>query len=114
MNDSSEHPDIAIGYINFLKVAQQKVEADYRAWNHDAKPEYVEQNMPKLSGEGGKRYIRIVSESHGSRSAFGFIDKTTGDVLYAAGWKGPAKNFARGNVFDENYGCGRIRWTGVY
>jgi hypothetical protein len=34
------------------------------------------------------------------RSAWAFVDKTTGDVLKAASWKKPAKH-ARGNIFDE-------------
>ena len=110
---TTEHPDIAIAYLAFLRAAQAKVDADYRAFNRDADPDYVERNMPKLSGEGSARYIRIVSEQPGTRSAFGFVDKTNGDVLKAAGWKGPAKNFARGNVFDEHKGVGRVRWTGI-
>jgi hypothetical protein len=50
----------------------------------------------------------------GGRSAFGFIDKTNGNVLKPADWKGPAKNFCHGNIRDENKGCGRVRWTGVF
>jgi hypothetical protein len=115
MTDHTEHPDIGVGVLAFLKAAQEKVAADFAAWNHDATPEHVATYTPKLSLDGGKRYVRIVSQNGpGSRAAFGFIDKTTGDVLYAAGWKGPAKNFARGNVFDAQHGTARIRWTGVY
>lgn len=51
-----------------------------------------------LSVELGRRYAKIVSTSGASRSAWGFVDMTTGDILKAASWKGPEKNFARGNV----------------
>jgi hypothetical protein len=60
-----------------------------------------------LSTMEGKRYVRIVRSSHGSRSVWGFLDKTTGDILKAAGWKAPAK-IARGNIFAASQfdGCG--------
>lgn len=100
----------------FLEAAQAKVTAEYVEFCRDCTPEHIEQFRPRLSLEIGKRYARIVkSEANGSsRSAFGFVDLTTGDVLKADGWKGPAKNFARGNVADALHGCGRIRWTGVH
>ena len=49
---------------------------------------------------GGRKYIRIVSEHKlygGQRSAFCFVEKSTGNVLKCAGWKTPAKH-ARGNI----------------
>ena len=60
----------------------------------------------------GKKYIKIMS----SRSVWGFVvnvdnDKKfkKGDVLMAAGWQGPARNKARGNVLEGGFG---IEWTG--
>ncbi len=93
---------------DFLAAAQTAVDADYTRFDngHGGKG-------PTLVLENGKRYVRIVSESNGQRSAFGFVDTQTGDVLKASSWKAPAKNFARGNINDQNQGCGRIRWTGV-
>jgi hypothetical protein len=48
----------------------------------------------------GKKYLRIVEknewETYGS--VFCFVDKASGDVLKAAGWKTPAKH-ARGNIY---------------
>ncbi len=59
-----------------------------------------------LSLESGKRYVRVVvSDKHGSRSAFGFIDSFNGNVLKSAGWKAPAKNFPRGNIYTAHVGC---------
>lgn len=59
----------------------------------------------------GKKYIKIISDN----SVWGFIVNTDddkkfvkGDILMAAGYNNPARNKARGNVF-ENY---TIRWTG--
>lgn len=50
----------------------------------------------------GSKYYKIVkqvpNDPH-SRSAFGFVDATTGDIYKAASWSAPAKH-ARGNVAD--------------
>jgi hypothetical protein len=50
----------------------------------------------------GPRYLRIVRETAGDpgqRSVFGFIDRTNGCVLRAAGWAGPDP-IPRGNLID--------------
>lgn len=55
----------------------------------------------------GPRYIRLVKvETFGSgRSAYAFISRDTGDILYPKSWAGPAKT-ARGNIFKpETFGC---------
>lgn len=64
-----------------------------------------------LEVKEGNKYIKILSD----RSVWGFIvntDKDTkfkkGDILMAAGYNAPARNAARGNVFDGY----TIRWTG--
>jgi len=63
--------------------------------------------------EYNKKYVRISANN----SVLGFIvavdnDKKfkKGDILKPASWKAPARNFARGNVFDGGY---EIRWTGA-
>lgn len=94
----------------FLVAAQAKVDADY---GHNINAHGEVMKAPVLSLENGKRYARIVATDSSSRSAFGFVDLGTGDVLKASSWKAPAKNFPRGNINDANQGCGRIRWTGV-
>lgn len=58
---------------------------------------------PVLEVMKGRRYLRIVRADEGQRSAFCFIDRTNGDVLKPAGWKGPAKH-ARGNIFTDRVG----------
>lgn len=57
-----------------------------------------------ISYDVGKRYIRIVSTNTG-RYVYGFIDTTNGDLLKSAGWKAPAKNFARGNIIQGKLDC---------
>jgi hypothetical protein len=61
----------------------------------------------------GKKYIKIVKDN----GVWGFIVNTDndklfkkGDILKAAGYNAPARNAARGNVF-ENYS---VAWTGPH
>lgn len=72
----------------------------------------------KVEFEPGSRYTRVITVSHGShRSAHSFIvnkdfdDWKQGDILKAASWKAPARNFARGNLNDPN-SYTHIRWAG--
>ena len=68
----------------------------------------------------GRRYWKITGTSGGGsqRSVKGFIAKAgdkkfqEGDMLKAAGWLYPARNFARGNVLDGR-GVNEVRWTGI-
>ncbi len=96
----------------WLAKAQEIVDSDYDSFM--PQPRHV--NGPILIIEKGKRYARIVAtdDRRAQRSAWGFIDLTNGDVLKAAGWKAPAKNFARGNLADGDNGLARIKWTGIY
>ena len=52
--------------------------------------------------DSGPKYIRLWhADSTGSKSALGFIDKTTGFLLKSDGWKKPAKG-PRGDVFKDD------------
>ena len=58
----------------------------------------------------GNKYLKIVTEN----SVWGFINLKNknfkdGDILKAAGWRAPALNKPRGNIFNDNY---EISWTG--
>lgn len=71
-----------------------------------------------LEAEWGTRYVRIVdverntgadaaSRPYNRRSAWAFIDRTTGDVLKPASFRAPAKH-SRGNIFDDKNGMGSM------
>lgn len=95
----------------WLAKAQEIVDRDYDVFM----PKPRHNDGPVLIIEKGKRYARIVAtdDRRDQRSAWGFIDMTNGDVLKANSWKAPAKNFARGNLADDNGGLARIKWTGI-
>ena len=54
----------------------------------------------------GQKYIKIITCENGNdRTVWGFINKSNpnfneGDILKAAGWRTPALNKARGNIYD--------------
>ena len=66
----------------------------------------------KMQVKTGQKYIKVIREN----SVWGFIVNTDndkvfkkGDILKAAGWNAPARNAARGNIFDDDY---YVQWTG--
>jgi len=67
----------------------------------------------KLRVDEGNKYIKIVSNG----SVHSFIVKEDGpkfkrgDILKAASWASPAKNFARGNIVAGLYA--NVSWTGA-
>ena len=100
---------------------------DYCRWSRagssgssEIKTEMEENYCNGLEVTEGSRYWKITgtSGSGNSRSVKGFICKSgdkkfhEGDMLKAAGWAAPARNFARGNVLDE-IGFDNVRWTGI-
>jgi hypothetical protein len=92
---------------------------DYRNWNkprggdNTVRNEMVAEFEAGVRYEIGKKYIKVITG--GSVHSFivfrddGKFKK--GDILKAASWAAPAKNFARGNLFEGTFD--RVRWTGV-
>ena len=103
---------------------------DYKRWSdrcsaHESsahyskiKDEMIEDYCNGLRVEENRRYWKITSGRRNQRSVSGFIVKAgdkkflEGDMLKAAGWAAPARNFARGNVLD-GYRVDEVRWTGI-
>lgn len=93
------------------------VRNDYKDWMSRCELTQIENQLKEFDAsvkvtEGGK-YIRLVIR--GSVHSF-FVKKAAGkfregDVLKAAGYAAPAKNFARANLIDGNFM--NIRWTGA-
>ena len=102
------------------------IKADYREWA--VRCSRTGLNMMKSCAEyenglevsEGSRYYKIISTKGGQKTVAGFVVKEghpkfkEGDLLMAASWAAPAKNFARGNVFDEeSFKTGSVHWTGI-
>ena len=115
---------------NEIEKVLEAMREDYKRWSdrcaaHESsahyssiKAEMEEDYCNGLTVTEGSRYYKIVSDKHGQRSVNGFIVKAgdkkfrEGDMLKAAGWAAPARNFARGNVLDGS-GVNEVRWTGI-
>ena len=109
---------------NYIK----KIGDDYENWTLGSRSLLSNDNIEKrirdnsvlefknsLDYRFGSKYIKIVT-NNGGESVHSFIvniyhdDKFKyGDILKAASWKTPARNFARGNVFEEY----KVKWTGA-
>jgi hypothetical protein len=84
----------------------------YNKWAPEAGVD-VDVSRFGIEFEEGSKYVKVVSVSWNSRSVHSFVEKATGDIWRAASWKAPARNFTRGNVFDQSSYLNRTTWTGV-
>ena len=95
---------------------------DYNLWTEGNSNKYnIRDNLQKEFAEGlshtlGQKYIKIITRTYSRPSVHSFIVATDtdskfrkGDVLKPAGWKTPARNKPRGNVFDGGF---PMQWTG--
>ena len=117
---------------NEIEKVLEAMREDYKRWSdrcaaHESSAHYskikneMEENYCNgLRVEENRRYWKITSTNgSGTQSSVsGFIVKAgdkkfrEGDMLKAAGWAAPARNFARGNVLDGR-GVNEVRWTGI-
>ena len=115
---------------NEIEKVLEAMREDYKRWSnrcarHESSAHYskikneMEENYCNgLRVEENRRYWKITSSKGSQTSVSGFIVKAgdkkflEGDMLKAAGWAAPARNFARGNVLD-GYRVDEVRWTGI-
>ena len=116
---------------NEIEKVLEAMREDYKRWSGKLETvtyatadkiqnEMIESYCNGLEVSEGSRYWKIVGSNGGGsqRSVKGFIVKAgdkkfrEGDMLKAAGWAAPARNFARGNVLDGR-GVNEVRWTGI-
>ena len=111
-----------------LKEYKKKIGDDYENWTLGSKALLSADNIEKRIKENsviefkngidhicGSKYIKVIRRDN-QTSVHSFIvniyddDKFKyGDILKAASWKSPARNFARGNIFEEY----KVKWTGA-
>jgi hypothetical protein len=89
-----------------------------RVYNRFSPSEDYPEAKFDVSFDRGRKFIKVVTQSYGSKSVHSFICIQSdgkfqfGDILKAATWAQPAKNFARGNVLDPK-SYTHHSWTGA-
>lgn len=66
----------------------------------------------ELQVDPGRKYLRLWMVQGSHRSAWAFVDKTTGEIFKPATWRAPAKH-ARGNINNQPTYL-EYRWTGPH
>lgn len=76
---------------------------EFKNWhNKVAKLVHSERPECNISIDANIKYIKVVCEYLGQRSAFCFVD-TEGNIYKSASWNKPAKGI-RGNIYTDNLG----------
>ncbi len=97
MKSLETSPEFMAALNKFLMVIGAQMNAHFNPDN--------EYNSIIMRPSAGPRYVKIEKTGgrYGARDGvYCFIDKTNGDVLKPASWRGPAKH-ARGNIFLCDY-----------
>ena len=70
---------------------------------------------PKFRADLGNKYARVikVDQLNGSRSVHTFVNMDNGDILKSGGWKAPAPNGVRGNIYADDLGADRVNEHGA-
>ena len=110
-------------------VYKTKIGEDYENWTLGSRALLSDDNIEKrirengviefkagISHKCGSKYIKVTKNLGDQTSVHSFIVNTHddkkfnyGDILKAASWKAPARNFSRGNIFEEY----KVKWTGA-
>lgn len=96
----------------------EAIKADYAGWHRPhgddkIRAEMIQEFDASIRYEIHRKFIKVITGPQTGVHSFIMLDDDgkfkRGDILKAASWRAPAKNFARGNIFG-NY---TIRWTGA-
>ena len=101
----------------FINEYLEFIRQEYAKWMLQSPTEIrirmTEEFQKSVRFEQGSKYVKVIAGT----SVHSFIclkdngKFKRGDILKAAGWSAPARNFARGNVIAKQYGA--TTWTGA-
>ena len=96
----------------------EAIKADYRGRGElsEIRKEMVKEFDASIRYEIHRKFIKVITGPQTSVHSFIVRENDgkfkRGDILKAASWKAPAKNFARGNVLSMIH-LNAVRWTGA-
>jgi|DEB19_MinimDraft_3_1074340.scaffolds.fasta_scaffold103694_2 hypothetical protein len=94
----------------------QAIKADYAGYSpmSPVRAEMIQEFDASIRYEIHRKFIKVITGPQTGVHSFIMLDDDgkfkRGDILKAASWKAPAKNFARGNVLKA---LSNVRWTGA-
>jgi len=111
--------------MNGLEAYKDHIINDYAQWkdNSAVAQRMMDEFRSSVEFSFASKYVKIVTGTQ--RSAHSFValkdipaTKNTpafkkGDILKAASWAAPAKNFPRGNILTDKGKFPNVRWTGA-
>jgi hypothetical protein len=114
--------NIASDMENAIKKYIAHIKADYANWGErtEIRNRMIEEFDAGCVYEIHRKFIKVITgKAGGNTSVHSFIVLADdgkfkrGDILMAASWRAPAKNFARGNILTGKFER-RVTWTGAH
>ena len=99
--------DVQERLTSYVEMIQGKMNAYYKAMN------FTHSNPDDITVDYGKKYARVVHENGVQRSVHTFVNMINGDILKSGGWKAPAPNGVRGNIFENDFGASVVNEYGA-
>ena len=129
MSVSKKHKEVNTGLTNLMT----HMKNDYHNWSmtgrtvHQNTEDFIRESKIRedmeerycdgLGYDVNTKYIKVFSDAGGGKSVCCFVVATEndkkfrfGDILKPAGWRTPTRNFARGNILENDFRG--VHWTG--
>ena len=113
---ASDTLEAGIEAIKKASIEDYNLRTEYNSNKYNIRDDMRKEFAEGFSHSVGQKYIKVIAGSPDRPFVHSFIVATDsdskfrkGDVLKPATWKAPAKNKARGNIFDGDF---PIQWTG--
>ena len=90
-----------------IEMVQDKMNAYWEQMN------FTHGDPDTIYAEYGNKYARVVHQNSAQRSVHTFVNMINGDILKAGGWKTPAPNGVRGNIFADDFGADVVNEYGA-
>lgn len=97
--------DFATALATFMQAADAQAFAPVNA---KMAANFPEGYYNKLEAEAGSKFVRVVARGGGTRSVWCFVEKATGDILKAEGWKKPSKIRRGFNIYKPETYLGKM------